>query len=635
LFELLTGRHPYPLHKKRAREAILAMLADRKGDPPRLRGLNPAVSPATEAVIRKCLEGDPAKRYQKAEDLREDLNRQLNGLPLRHAPNPSRRERFGKWVRRHPRLTSSGSVAAAAAVLLLAVGAGAVYSRERAHNLNAHALFLDHQTSFEDARLVFDDRNQSRADLDGSLARLRALLDQYQLTDTPDAGWVEADAVRRLPEPEQAKLRINIGEVFYLMAEIAILQASAAAPQSPEEREYRVRAERWHANAVHFAEERLPWALRDQKQGLGDLREGRGPERKTEELDPAKMDSPRDLYLLGTRLTQRGEHRRGLPFLQRATQLDPRDFSAWFVRGTTHLALSQFELGAMCFSSCLAIRSNFAPAWRNRGRAFIGLRFFELAVPDYDRAIELNPKSPDAYIQRATARDALHDSTGAEADLTRALGTGAAPVQVYFLRSEVRRRLGKKEAADEDRQTGLRLRPADELSWIGRAEMRLEKNPEGALADVEEALKLNPFSMFALQTKSHILSERLNRPNDSIAVLDLAVKFHPDHAPLRAGRGVLLARAGNRKAALQDARDALRRDTRAPNLYQVGCIYALTSAKNPEDRPEAVKLLWEALKTGFGMDWVDGDTDLDPLRTDRTFREMVAEAKVLARARKK
>src|SRR6185312_1750904 len=29
LYELLTGRHPYPLHKKRAREAVESMLADR------------------------------------------------------------------------------------------------------------------------------------------------------------------------------------------------------------------------------------------------------------------------------------------------------------------------------------------------------------------------------------------------------------------------------------------------------------------------------------------------------------------------------------------------------------------------------------------------------------------------------
>ena len=137
----------------------------------------------------------------------------------------------------------------------------------------------------------------------------------------------------------------------------------------------------------------------------------------------------------------------------------------------------------------------------------------------------------------------------------------------------------------------------------------------------------NPFSAPGLQLKAHILGERLNRPDDALAVLDRAVEFHPDHVPTRAGRGVELARRGRRDAALRDAREALLRDTRAPNLYQVGCIYALTSKTHTEDRVEAFRLLWSALKTGFGLDLVDTDTDLDPVRGDPEFRRLVAAAR--------
>ena len=130
----------------------------------------------------------------------------------------------------------------------------------------------------------------------------------------------------------------------------------------------------------------------------------------------------------------------------------------------------------------------------------------------------------------------------------------------------------------------------DEMSWVARAENRLRflRDPKGALADVEEALKLNPWSMFGLQLKAAILAEALNRSAEAIAVLDRAVELHPDSVQIRAGRGVLLARAGMRAEAIRDAREALRRDTRAPNLYQVGCIYALTAKTHPEDKREAV-----------------------------------------------
>src|SRR5262249_25104230 len=156
--------------------------------------------------------------------------------------------------------------------------------------------------------------------------------------------------------------------------------------------------------------------------------------------------------------------------------------------------------------------------------------------------------------------------------------------------------------AEADRERGLALTPTDELSWIGRGETRLADEPQGALADAEEALKLNPFSVLALQLKAHILAERLSRPEEAEAALARAVELNPDYVPARTGRGVLLARRGKRGAAIQDAREALQRDTRAPNLYQVACIYALTSATGqgyPEDRTEAFQLLWSSLKTGF------------------------------------
>src|SRR5262249_4600002 len=162
------------------------------------------------------------------------------------------------------------------------------------------------------------------------------------------------------------------------------------------------------------------------------------------------------------------------------------------------------------------------------------------------------------------------------------------------------------------RDAGLALAPADEWDWIARAEHR-EDNPKGALADVEEALKLNPFSMDGLQMKAHLLSE-LDRPAQALAVLDRAGRFYPDAAPALVGPGVLRARLGKRDAALRDAQDALLLDTKAPNLYQVGCIYALTAKTNPEDKTEAFQLLWSALKTGYGLDFVDTDTDLDPVR---------------------
>jgi hypothetical protein len=87
---------------------------------------------------------------------------------------------------------------------------------------------------------------------------------------------------------------------------------------------------------------------------------------------------------------------------------------------------------------------------------------------------------------------------------------------------------------------------------------------------------------------------------------------------------------GDRAAALRDAEGALQRDTKGPNLYQVACIYALTARQAPADRLKAIELLRAGLNTGFGLDLVDTDTDLDPIRKDPAFDPVV----VAARARR-
>lgn len=101
LFELLTGRQPFVTPRGRFDDVVPKVLAERFGPPPRLRSLNSAVSPATEAIVQHCLEADPARRYAGARDLQEDLERQLANQTLRHVQVPTLIERFRKWVCRH------------------------------------------------------------------------------------------------------------------------------------------------------------------------------------------------------------------------------------------------------------------------------------------------------------------------------------------------------------------------------------------------------------------------------------------------------------------------------------------------------------------------------------------------------
>jgi hypothetical protein len=71
------------------------------------------------------------------------------------------------------------------------------------------------------------------------------------------------------------------------------------------------------------------------------------------------------------------------------------------------------------------------------------------------------------------------------------------------------------------------------------------------------------------------------------------------------------------------------RDTSPARLYQVACINALTSRKEPDDRWRAFQLLSAALRQGFGFELLEGDHDLDPIRQEPEFRRLVQAARDL------
>lgn len=627
LFELLTGQSPFPPAEYSDESSLLRMADERDRPPPSVKAVNPLVPWAVDEIVRKCLAPNPDHRYQSALDLREDLTCELADRPLSFARNPSVRERFRKWVRRHPRLTSSGTVAVAAGVLLAAGVGGWWATHEHTRGLEARERFTAHAAAFRDAQAFTDDRNHTLARFGEGQGKLLAVLERYGVTDATDpAALDQSGDSARLSSEDRRRLRDDLGETFYLLANLSLERA--LVPDAADHAERLADAERWNRAAERFGD-RIPRAVLRQRAAVAQVRgDTTTAAAVTAALNGVSTDSARDHYLSAYGLYRAGRYADALPGLRTATQIDPENFSAWFVRGQVHLELEQPEMAALCFGSCTALRKGFAPAWLNRGLAYAKLRFYDQARDDYDRAIALRPDWAEAYLQRATVAGLLGDYPAAESDLTAALNCGDAP-RLFFLRASVRDQLHKGDEAAADRAEGLARTPADELSWVSRAEVRMGADPIGALADVEAALKLNPLSAPALQLKAHLLSERLNRPDDALRVLDQVVTAYPDAAVFRAGRGVMLARRGKYEAARQDARDALLRDGKAPNLYQVGCIYALTSPDRREDRAEGVRLVWQALKAGYGLEYVDTDPDLNPIRDDAEFVRVVKAAKAL------
>ena len=101
LFEQLTGRPPFL-----GEHAVAVIRQAAENDAPKLRSVVPNVSRDLETICARCLERDPNLRYQSAAALAEDLDRWLEGRPVKARP-VSPPERLYRWSRRNPILAVS------------------------------------------------------------------------------------------------------------------------------------------------------------------------------------------------------------------------------------------------------------------------------------------------------------------------------------------------------------------------------------------------------------------------------------------------------------------------------------------------------------------------------------------------
>jgi len=105
LRELLTGlSHELPNPDLPPPRAMREMLDRRAGLSTDLRSHDPRIPHGLEAIVKKCLEFDPADRYADAASLADDLENFLERRPLTSARNPSRVERLVNWATRNRRL---------------------------------------------------------------------------------------------------------------------------------------------------------------------------------------------------------------------------------------------------------------------------------------------------------------------------------------------------------------------------------------------------------------------------------------------------------------------------------------------------------------------------------------------------
>lgn len=189
LFELLTGRTPFV-----GENAFAVMKQSAQEPAPKVRRLAPHVDRDLETICDRCLEREPADRYQSAAELADDLQSWFNDKPIRaKAPGPWRQTR--RWIRRNRLLAT-----ALAALCLIGMASFVWYGHTRRLALAMDERILASRSvvvfPFLDLDSAQDDAASTRQMIDLLSARLQAFGPaRVRAADVP--GWHKLDELQK------------------------------------------------------------------------------------------------------------------------------------------------------------------------------------------------------------------------------------------------------------------------------------------------------------------------------------------------------------------------------------------------------------------------------------------------------
>ncbi len=632
LYELLCGRRPYATLQGPVKDVLETMIQDRRFAPPSLSGRNKAVTPAIEAIIARCLQADPALRYQTARHLQEDLHRQLNDLPLLHIAEPSFIERSAKWYRRNRKNVLRGAVAAAAVAVFALGGLMVRKERDRAQlaAVNQHQI-LDKKIQSSDVFAKMVDTKDSE-EPQKAREQLERDIENYEVL--ANSNWKELPAVANLKPPERKALLQDMGQLL-----VSLAQSQLTAARSSEDGERNLDKVQLYCDRAGgcFDADQVPSVLSHMRAELAGLS---GDKKEADRLQKLAAATPvlssADRLMVAMYEFSKGKYNEAIPGFKLVTEQDSKNVMAWCYLGNAYSRLARYSEAVPCYSVCMALAPQVNHYRFDRGLTYHNLGDYRAALGDFNEFLNSEPENLDGLLDRSLTNRYLGRYPEALADLRAAAALPDAPeARIHFMASNVYASARDNKSADREIELGLKATAISETDWIARGLSELRSHPERALEDFNEALQINPSSLGALRNKALALSKLPGRTEEAIAVLDDALRLYPGSVLAWTSRGTLLARLGKRDLAIQDAEQSLKLDSRPEIRYRAAGIYASTSRQHSADAVPALGNLAAAFKGGYGMDLVASDTDLEPIKSTPEFQKLWAGAQVVQETAKR
>jgi len=332
------------------------------------------------AIIQRCLEKSPAKRYQTFKDVREDLEPLLRHQTGEVIIPPQLKElEAWEWTNKGGSLHSLGRDEEAVLCLDKALELDPRY----AVAWNNKGASLDNLGRYEEAILCYDqaleldpcciaawnNKGSSLYNLESYQEALNCCDKALELDPRHEVAWYsKGNSLHGLGRNEEA-----------------ILCYDQALELDPRD------AAAWDNKGVSL-------------HSLGRDEEAIRCLDKALELDPCYVNAWNNK---GGSLDSLGRYEEAIRCCDKALELDPRYAAAWNSKGNSLGSLGRDEEAVRCYDKALELDPSDVTAWYNKGNSLDSLERFEEAVRCYDKALELDPRYLVAWFNRALAEDEL------------------------------------------------------------------------------------------------------------------------------------------------------------------------------------------------------------------------------------
>ncbi len=286
----------------------------------------------------------------------------------------------------------------------------------------------------------------------------------------------------------------------------------------------------------------------------------------------------------------------------------PADVRAYeyYLRGRQFFRQSRkrsLEHAQEMYRGAIDIDPDYALAWAGLAASgaqvvqlYPGSSSAEADLEEADRAsakaLELDPDLAEAHATRGFTLFQLNRLEEAEAAFEKAIELDPRQFEAHLFNGRVCFQQGRLEDAVRLFTAASEIRPDHEAAFFAAQSL--------------EALGRSDEASMHYRTGLEVVAEYM--------------ELNPDDSRAASLRAIAYGRLGNREEGFKWAERALAIDPSDAGIkYNVACFYAI---EGESDR--AIDILGQALEAGFGRrDWIDNDPDLDSLRADSRFRELL------------